>query len=233
MRKMDTDFKISIILVIIVVLIASCTHSSFVYAKAKPKLSKKSISMYAGTTTKLKMKNTKKKVKWYSTKKSVATVSKKGVVKAKKPGKAKIIAKIGKKHWVCKVKVIAQKNKPLPFVNVRIDTPLPFDGYERLPSGTRYTYTITNAYIKYLYYSDSGTYAAGVFVSGVRNNSKDGEQKIAIGWKLLDANKGVIDSGKIVTPDIGYQDKFTDAGAVISSSLEPGQYYLQFYNYRW
>lgn len=50
-----------------------------------------------------------KKIKWTSSKKSVATVNNKGVVVAKKKGVATITAKIGKKKYKCKVTV---NNKP-------------------------------------------------------------------------------------------------------------------------
>lgn len=74
-------------------------------AKKKPKLNKKKATLYVGKTTQLKVKNTKKKVKWSSSKKSVATVSKKGKVKAKKKGKATITAKVAKKKLKCTVTV--------------------------------------------------------------------------------------------------------------------------------
>lgn len=75
-------------------------------AAKKPKLNKTSVKLYVGKTVKLKLKNNKKKVVWSSSNKKVATVSKKGVVKAKKAGTAKIRAKVGKKKYTCKVKVI-------------------------------------------------------------------------------------------------------------------------------
>ena len=65
--------------------------------------------MTVGKKAKLKVKGTKKKVKWSSSKKKIATVTKKGVVKAKKKGTAKIVAKIGKKKYTCKVVVKAKK----------------------------------------------------------------------------------------------------------------------------
>lgn len=74
-------------------------------AKKKPKLNKKKVTLYVGKTTKLKVKNTKKKVKWSSSKKSVATVSKAGTVKAVKKGKATITAKVAKKKLKCTVTV--------------------------------------------------------------------------------------------------------------------------------
>lgn len=49
---------------------------------------------------------TSKTVKWSSSNKSVATVSKKGVVKGKKPGKVKITASVGKKKYKCTVIVL-------------------------------------------------------------------------------------------------------------------------------
>lgn len=79
-------------------------------AAGKVKLSKKSISLKAGKTAKLQIKNTKKKVKWSvkSGKKYISLQKKKKksvVVKAKKAGTAKVLAKVGKKKLICKVKV--------------------------------------------------------------------------------------------------------------------------------
>ena len=54
---------------------------------AGPKLNKKKITIYVGHTGKLKVNNAGKKVKWTSSKKQIAAVSSKGVVKGKKSGK--------------------------------------------------------------------------------------------------------------------------------------------------
>ena len=80
-------------------------------AKKKVKLNKTKVVLKVGKKTTLKLKNNKKKVKWSSNKKKVATVTKKGVVKAKKKGTAKITAKVGKKKYVCKVTVKAASTK--------------------------------------------------------------------------------------------------------------------------
>ena len=80
-------------------------------AKKKVKLNKTKVVLKVGKKTTLKLKNNKKKVKWSSNKKKVATVTKKGVVKAKKKGTAKITAKVGKKKYVCKVTVKAAATK--------------------------------------------------------------------------------------------------------------------------
>lgn len=74
-------------------------------AKAKPVLNKKKVSLAAGGKVTLRLKNWEKRVAWSSSKKSVAAVSGKGVVRAKKKGTAKITAKAGSKKYVCKVTV--------------------------------------------------------------------------------------------------------------------------------
>ena len=82
-------------------------------AHAKVRLNKKNVTMVVGRKAKLKVKGAgKARVTWKSSNKKVATVSKKGVVKAKKPGKAKITAVIrnnGKKiKKKAKIKVISK-----------------------------------------------------------------------------------------------------------------------------
>ena len=73
-------------------------------AATKVKLNKKSIALQVGKSATLKVKGTKKKVKWTSNNKSVATVHK-GKVKAKNIGQAVITAKVGKKSFNCVVYV--------------------------------------------------------------------------------------------------------------------------------
>lgn len=83
---------------------------------ATVKLNKTKLTLTVGNTAKLKLKNTKKKVTWSSSKKSVATVSKSGTVRAKKKGTATITAKAGKKKYKCKVTCRA-KQTPTPKPN--------------------------------------------------------------------------------------------------------------------
>ena len=79
--------------------------------KSKPsiQLNKKTITLYTKTANKEKLKATvtaiSGKVKWSSSKPSVAAVSSKGVVTAKKAGTAVIKAAIGKYKAVCTIKV--------------------------------------------------------------------------------------------------------------------------------
>ena len=91
-----------ILTVITILLLIVCMA---VPVSAAGKINKKKATLKVGQTLQLKVTGTKGKVKWKSSKKSVATVSSKGRVKAKKKGYATITAKVGKKKYTCKVTV--------------------------------------------------------------------------------------------------------------------------------
>lgn len=67
------------------------------------KLNKKTVYIAKGSKVKLKVKGTSAKVKWKSSKKSIATVTSKGVVKGKKIGTCTVTAKVKGKKYKCKV----------------------------------------------------------------------------------------------------------------------------------
>lgn len=75
---------------------------------ASVKLNKKKLTLNTYEKYTLKLKGTKKKAKWSTSNKSIATVSSKGKVTAKKAGNVKITAKVGGKKYTCKVKVVSQ-----------------------------------------------------------------------------------------------------------------------------
>lgn len=76
---------------------------------ASIKISKKKLTLTVGKSHTLKIKGTKKKITWKSSSKKIATVSKKGKVKAKKVGTATITAKMKAKTFRCKVTVKPRK----------------------------------------------------------------------------------------------------------------------------
>ncbi len=80
------------------------TSINFSEVSAKTiKLNKTKVLVRVGKTVKLKVKGTNKKVKWSTSDKKLATVSKKGVVKGKGHGRCFITAKVGKKKLKCNV----------------------------------------------------------------------------------------------------------------------------------
>ena len=95
-------------LVLVCSLVAGITVP--VSAAKKMKLSSKKITLKVGQKKKLEVKNTAKKVKWSikSGKKYISLFGKKKtsvVVKAKKQGKAVVLAKIGNKKLTCQVTI--------------------------------------------------------------------------------------------------------------------------------
>ena len=97
-------------LVLTLTCISMVTSPNFVQA-ASIKLNKTSLTIYTGKTSTLKVIGTSKKVTWSTSNKNVATVSSKGTVSAKSPGKATITARISNKNLKCNVTV---KEKTTP-----------------------------------------------------------------------------------------------------------------------
>ncbi|MBR1566288.1 MAG: Ig domain-containing protein, partial [Oscillospiraceae bacterium] len=82
-----------------------------VSASAAAKLNKKKLTLNVKQTYALKLSCAKGKVKWSTSDRKVATVTKKGVVKGVAGGTCKITAKNGKKTYTCKVTVIEKVKK--------------------------------------------------------------------------------------------------------------------------
>lgn len=100
MKQLNKLLVVVLVLVLSVVMMPATNVSA-----AKVKLNTKKVSIYVGGTYKLYVNNTKKKVKWSTSNKKVATVSAKGNIKGKKAGKATITAKVGSKKYKCQVTV--------------------------------------------------------------------------------------------------------------------------------
>lgn len=107
MKKFNKSLAITLILSLCLTLAAP------VDAKSKVKLNITKATLSIGGSINLKLLNNKKKVTWKSSNKKVASVTKKGKVKAKKKGKASIVARVGKKKYTCKVTVgkVSKKSK--------------------------------------------------------------------------------------------------------------------------
>lgn len=105
-------------MVLAIALVLAGVAGNGAVAAKKAKISKSKLTLKVGQSKKISVKNLtkkqQKKVKWSSSNKKVATVSKSGSVKAKKKGTAKITAKVGKKKYVCKVTVKAKSSSATP-----------------------------------------------------------------------------------------------------------------------
>ena len=110
--------KIVISVLLSFIIIFSWIMDENVFAAGKVKLNKKVATVTVGDTLKLKISGTKKKTKWYSSNKKVASVSSTGIVKAKKEGNVKITAKVEKKSYSCKIKI---KSKVIPITSITLD----------------------------------------------------------------------------------------------------------------
>lgn len=136
--------------------VAVTPDDAFAATKKVPKLSATSKALTTGKTFTLKVKNAgKAKVKWTSSNKKVATVSKAGKVTAKKAGTATITAKVGKKKLTCKVTVkgLTKAQKAKQSLN---------GWWHTWSSGGHYMYIKDGkAYLFLAYFDDSsGTFAA-------------------------------------------------------------------------
>ena len=102
---------LSIFLAIVLLLSSTISFNTESVSAATPKLNKTKITLSAGKSATLKVSGTNKNVKWSTSKKTVATVSKEGKVTGKNAGTATITAKVGKQSFQCKVTVKATLNK--------------------------------------------------------------------------------------------------------------------------
>lgn len=113
--KKHLSIILSIVLVIIMLIPAQHVGAATI------KLNKTTISLAESDTFALKLSGTKNKVTWTSSKKTVATVSTKGVVTAKKAGSATITATVSKKKYTCKVTVVEKFNATKASKNIKSD----------------------------------------------------------------------------------------------------------------
>ena len=105
MKKFIKTLAIVLCLSTVTPVVAPSIGVETVEAATKIKLNCTKKTIEEGESFKLKISGTKKKVKWSSLDKRIATVSSKGVVKGIKEGDAKIIAVVSGKKYTCSVKV--------------------------------------------------------------------------------------------------------------------------------
>lgn len=104
-KKIFCAVLISLMTLFVIPTVMPINETGYIVEAASVKISKTKYTMNKGENYTLKIKGTKKKVKWSSDNKKVATVNSKGKVTAKKKGKATITAKVGNKKYKCKITV--------------------------------------------------------------------------------------------------------------------------------
>lgn len=121
--------------------------------------SKKALKV--GKTYQLRVENCTRTVKWSSSKKSVATVSSKGIVKAKKKGTAIITASVGKKKFNCKICVIGKNdyNTKVTENRIREGLGIPSKATIKIQYGNKYFWDAGECYLVYADVQGTGKYA--------------------------------------------------------------------------
>ncbi len=112
LKKLNAALALALTLTLISPVALPAAPTATVEA-ATIKINKTKKTLKVGQTYQLKITGTKKKVTWKSSKKTVATVTSKGKVKAKAVGKTNITATVGKKKFTCKITVKDADNKAL------------------------------------------------------------------------------------------------------------------------
>ena len=137
-------------------------------ASKKVALSKSAVTLIAGKSYTLKLNNAKaSKVKWASSNKKIVTVSSKGVIKAKKAGKATVVAKYGGKSYKCAVTVKKAAKKIV--LNKSAIT---------LVKGKKYVLKLKNAVPKKVKWKSSNKKIAKVSSKGVVKGKRAGKATI-------------------------------------------------------
>lgn len=141
---------------------------------------------------KVTVKPKKAKVTYKINKKKIATVSKKGVVKAKKPGKAKITVKSGSKKVVVKV-VVKKIKKKVTKVTAPKNVTVKVGAKQKIKTSVK----PKKATLKKLTFKSSAKKIAKVNAKGVITGVKAGKAKITV--KAVDGSKKKATVSVVVT----------------------------------
>ncbi len=118
-----------IALVVAAMIVAPISETGVAKAAGKTKLNKKKVTLEEGESSIIKLKKNKKKVKWSVSKKKIVSLKVKNkntvTITAKKAGKAKVVAKVGKKKYTCNI-IVEEKptESPTPTPVVTVQPPV-------------------------------------------------------------------------------------------------------------
>lgn len=195
--------KIKFISFVLSLAIITMVVSNKTTVEAAMRLNKTSLKLKVGNSFTLRVKGTTKKVKWSSKNKKVVTITKRGKVTAKKPGKSSISAKVSGSIFKCIVTVRTNNDKtknntapktttpmpttPMPTTESPIITLTPTPTPTITPTVTNYDKTYDNV-VSYL--KSNGKFEGDKYytISNEYNYSADITLQIGISYSITDDN---------------------------------------------
>ena len=181
----------------------------------------KKITLYKGASAgygsmklKVTVKPKKAKVTYKINKKKIASVSKKGVVKAKKPGKAKITVKSGSKKVVVKV-VVKKIKKKVTKVTAPKNVTVKVGAKQKIKTSVK----PKKATLKKLTFKSSAKKIAKVNAKGVITGVKAGKAKITV--KAVDGSKKKATVSVVVTAGAVATSPAITTGPAVTAKVAP------------
>lgn len=181
----------------------------------------KKITLYKGAAAgygsmklKVTVKPKKAKVTYKINKKKIASVSKKGVVKAKKPGKAKITVKSGSKKVVIKV-VVKKIKKKVTKVTAPKNVTVKVGAKQKIKTSVK----PKKATLKKLTFKSSAKKIAKVNAKGVITGVKAGKAKITV--KAVDGSKKKATVSVVVTAGAVATSPAITTGPAVTAKVAP------------
>ena len=181
----------------------------------------KKITLYKGAAAgygsmklKVTVKPKKAKVTYKINKKKIASVSKKGVVKAKKPGKAKITVKSGSKKVVVKV-VVKKIKKKVTKVTAPKNVTVKVGAKQKIKTSVK----PKKATLKKLTFKSSAKKIAKVNAKGVITGVKAGKAKITV--KAVDGSKKKATVSVVVTAGAVATSPAITTGPAVTAKVAP------------
>lgn len=142
MRRIAKRFSALLIMVcMIVIMMPALGDSGVAHAASKIRLNKTTVYIAKGSSVKLKVLGTKARVKWKSSKKSIAKVTKKGKITGKKIGSCTVTAKVKGRKLKCKVVVETKERNQARKLRTYILSKGKYDPYRK-------DYYITRSFYK-------------------------------------------------------------------------------------
>ena len=173
MKKVIKVLFISVALIVTISFIRETSAATI-------KISKTKINLAVGQKKQLKIKNNKDKIKWKSSNNKIATISDNGIVKAKKVGKTKVIAKVNKKKLYCTIKVKKQIKPNYSRVLSQYKKAIKNNYYSDVFNGLSDNWNIIGKYLNFELLSDSRYYNEFHIYYTLKDLNEDGIKELLI-----------------------------------------------------